>query len=62
MSSKAPIEKYLTKDHITVIPKVWTGLPSQDPKNMEKRIPLSKGQILGPPMDLGAATPHYSKR
>ena len=60
---RAPIEKYLEKDYITVIPKVWTGLPSRgDPERPNQRIKLSKGQILGPPLDLGAATPGLHRR
>ncbi|MDE2342318.1 MAG: hypothetical protein KGL63_02825 [Betaproteobacteria bacterium] len=61
--ARAPIEKYLVKDYITVIPDVWTGLPSQgDPERLKQGIKLSKGQILGPPMDLGVATPGLRRR
>lgn len=63
MKSKAPVERYLVKDHITVIPETWTGLPLQgNPESLNQRIKLSKGTTLGPPMDLGVATPRYSKR
>ena len=61
--ARAPIEKYLEKDHITAIPKVWTGLPSWgDPERLNEGIKLSKGQILGPPLDLGVATPRLHRR
>lgn len=61
--ARAPIEKYLERDYITVIPKVWTGLPYRgDPERLNQGIKLSEGQILGPPADLGVATPGLHRR
>lgn len=63
MSNKAPVEKYLEKDHITVIPESWTGLPVRgNPERLKQGIKLSKGTKLGPQMDLGVATARYCKR
>lgn len=60
---KAAVEKYLEKDHITVIPAAWTGLPILgDPERLKQGIQLSKGTRLGPPMDLGVATARRNPR
>ncbi len=42
---------------MTRTPRVWTGLPIQgDPARFKQGIKVSKGSILGPPLDLRPAT------
>ena len=48
---------------MTSTPKVWTGLPIVgDPKRFANGIKVSRGSILGPPLDLRQASPQYLKK
>lgn len=48
---------------MTRTPRVWTGLPIVgDPARFKKGIQLSKGSILGPPLNLRQPSPDYLKK